>query len=74
NALLLHKTPTITNATPQLTHFSADHQTLQFLPTPQKPSQHPLPQPILTYPKQKSLQFLELHHFEPIPRRGINPT
>ncbi|WP_260843627.1 hypothetical protein, partial [Staphylococcus epidermidis] len=48
NTLLLHKTPTITNPTPQLTHFTPDHQTLQFLPTPKKRAQHPLPQPILT--------------------------
>ncbi len=39
-----------------------------------KVHEHPLAEAIVSYAKEKSLEFLEVDHFEAIPGRGINAT
>ena len=73
NTVVLDKTGTITNGTPEVTDFSGDDQTLQLLASAEKGSEHPL-EAIVSYAKEKSLEFLEVDHFEAIPGRGINAT
>ena len=74
NTVVLDKTGTITNGTPEVTDFSGDDQTLQLLASAEKGSEHPLAEAIVSYAKEKSLEFLEVDHFEAIPGRGINAT
>ena len=74
NTVVLDKTGTITNGTPEVTDFSGDDQTLQLLASAEKGSEHPLVEAIVSYAKEKSLEFLEVDHFEAIPGRGINAT
>ena len=42
NTVVLDKTGTITNGTPEVTDFSGDDQTLQLLASAEKGSEHPL--------------------------------
>nr|QGT40755.1 copper-translocating P-type ATPase [Staphylococcus epidermidis] len=74
NTVVLDKTGTITNGTPEVTDFSGDDQTLQLLASAEEGSEHPLAEAIVSYAKEKSLEFLEVDHFEAIPGRGINAT
>lgn len=74
NTVVLDKTGTITNGTPEVTDISGDDQTLQLLASAEKGSEHPLAEAIVSYAKEKSLEFLEVDHFEAIPGRGINAT
>ena len=57
NTVVLDKTGTITNGTPEVTDFSGDDQTLQLLASAEKGSEHPLAEAIVSYAKRKSLNF-----------------
>ncbi|MBF0738961.1 copper-translocating P-type ATPase [Staphylococcus arlettae] len=71
NTVVLDKTGTITNGTPEVTDFIGDNKTLQLLASAEKGSEHPLAEAIVNYAKEKSLELLEVEYFEAIPGRGI---
>lgn len=71
DTIVLDKTGTITNGTPVVTDFIGNNQTLQLLASAEKGSEHPLAESIVSYAKQKSLEFLEVDFFEAVPGHGI---
>lgn len=71
DTIVLDKTGTITNGTPVVTDFIGNNQTLQLLASAEKGSEHPLAESIVSYAKQKSLEFLKVDFFEAVPGHGI---
>ncbi|WP_438873329.1 HAD-IC family P-type ATPase [Staphylococcus saprophyticus] len=63
NTVVLDKTGTITNGTPEVTDFSGDDQTLQLLASAEKGSEHPLAEAIVSYAKEKSSRIFRSRPF-----------
>ncbi|MFS0674840.1 heavy metal translocating P-type ATPase [Ornithinibacillus sp. 179-J 7C1 HS] len=71
NAIVLDKTGTITKGKPEVTHFTADEETLSLVASAEKGSEHPLAEAIVAYATEKNVPFVETEHFRAIPGHGI---
>jgi len=74
NTIVLDKTGTITKGKPEVTNYIGDEETLQLLASAEKGSEHPLAEAIVTYAKQRNIDFLEVNDFSAIPGSGIKAT
>lgn len=71
DVVVLDKTGTITNGTPEVTDFSGDDEALRLLASAEKGSEHPLASAITAYAKEKNLELAEADDFSAIPGHGI---
>ncbi|WP_096270741.1 heavy metal translocating P-type ATPase [Paucisalibacillus globulus] len=71
NAIVLDKTGTITKGKPEVTHFTADEETLSLLASAEKGSEHPLADAIVAYATENSVPLVETEEFRAIPGHGI---
>ncbi|GGA78423.1 heavy metal translocating P-type ATPase [Ornithinibacillus halotolerans] len=71
NAIVLDKTGTITKGKPEVTHYTADDETLSLLASAEKGSEHPLAEAIVSFATEKNVPFLEATNFRAIPGHGI---
>jgi P-type Cu+ transporter len=71
NAIVLDKTGTITKGKPEVTHFTADEETLSLLASAEKGSEHPLAEAIVAYATEKDVPLVEVQDFQAIPGHGI---
>ncbi|WP_047986557.1 heavy metal translocating P-type ATPase [Ornithinibacillus californiensis] len=71
NAIVLDKTGTITKGKPEVTHFTADADTLSLVASAEKGSEHPLAEAIVAYATEKEVAVLETEDFRAIPGHGI---
>lgn len=71
DAIVLDKTGTITKGKPEVTVFTGDHQTLQWLASAEKSSEHPLAEAIVAYATEKNIELVDVDQFDAIPGHGI---
>lgn len=71
DVVVLDKTGTITNGTPEVTDFSGDDEALRLLASAEKGSEHPLASAITAYAKEKNLELSQADDFSAIPGHGI---
>ncbi|UTH16587.1 heavy metal translocating P-type ATPase [Macrococcus epidermidis] len=71
DTIVLDKTGTITKGEPEVTDFTGDELTLQYLASSEKASEHPLATAIVKYAKEKNIELLETSQFNAIPGHGI---
>ncbi|WP_026908771.1 heavy metal translocating P-type ATPase [Paucisalibacillus globulus] len=71
NAIVLDKTGTITKGKPEVTHYTADEETLSLLASAEKGSEHPLAEAIVAYATEKGVPIVETDDFNAIPGHGI---
>ncbi|WP_275422252.1 heavy metal translocating P-type ATPase [Macrococcus brunensis] len=72
DTIVLDKTGTVTKGKPEVTDFTGDAETLQYLASSEKASEHPLATAIVDYAKERQLALKEPEHFEAIPGHGIS--
>ncbi|MCG7418922.1 heavy metal translocating P-type ATPase [Macrococcus epidermidis] len=71
DTIVLDKTGTITKGEPEVTDFTGDELTLQYLASSEQASEHPLATAIVKYAKEKNIELLETSQFNAIPGHGI---
>ncbi len=71
DVVVLDKTGTITNGTPEVTDFSGDDAALQLLASAENGSEHPLASAITSYAKEKNIELSDAAEFAAIPGHGI---
>ncbi|WP_208001758.1 heavy metal translocating P-type ATPase [Macrococcus brunensis] len=71
DTIVLDKTGTVTKGKPEVTDFTGDTETLQYLAASEKASEHPLATAIVDYAKEQQLALKEPEYFEAIPGHGI---
>ncbi|WP_164214996.1 heavy metal translocating P-type ATPase [Virgibacillus sp. YIM 98842] len=71
NTIVFDKTGTITKGKPEVTNFTGDDVTLQFLASAEKGSEHPLAEAIVAYATEKGVDMLDTDDFTAIPGHGI---
>ncbi|MCE4957361.1 heavy metal translocating P-type ATPase [Macrococcoides caseolyticum] len=71
DTIVLDKTGTITKGEPEVTDFTGDELTLQYLASSEQASEHPLATAIVKYAKEKNIELLETTQFNAIPGHGI---
>ncbi len=71
DVIVLDKTGTITNGTPEVTDFSGDNDTLHLLASAERGSEHPLASAITAYAAEKNIELSEAEEFSAIPGHGI---
>ena len=71
DVVVLDKTGTITNGTPEVTDFSGDDAALQLLASAENGSEHPLASAITSYAKEKNIKLSDAAEFAAIPGHGI---
>ena len=71
DVVVLDKTGTITNGTPEVTDFSGDYAALQLLASAENGSEHPLASAITSYAKEKNIELSDAAEFAAIPGHGI---
>ncbi|QRN48967.1 heavy metal translocating P-type ATPase [Macrococcoides bohemicum] len=71
DTIVLDKTGTITKGEPEVTDFTGDELTLQYLASSEQASEHPLATAIVKYAKEKKIELLETSQFNAIPGHGI---
>src|SRR5699024_4269529 len=71
DVIVLDKTGTITNGTPEVTDFSGDNDTLHLLASAERGSEHPLASAITAYAAEKNIELSEAEEFSAIPGNGI---
>lgn len=74
NTIVLDKTGTITNGTPEVTDFTGSNTTLQLLASAEQGSEHPLAEAIVTYAQQREITISQAQTFEALPGKGIIAT
>ena len=74
NTIVLDKTGTITNGTPEVTDFTGSNKTLQLLASAEQGSEHPLAEAIVTYAQQRKITISQVETFEALPGKGIIAT
>lgn len=74
DTIVLDKTGTITKGKPEVTHYTADEETLSLLASAEKDSEHPLAEAIVFYAKAKGIALKETEKFQAIPGHGIEAT
>ena len=70
DTIVLDKTGTITKGEPEVTDFTGDELTLQYLASSEQASEHPLATAIVKYAKEKNIELLETSQFNAIPGHG----
>ena len=71
DVVVLDKTGTITNGTPEVTDFSGDDAALQLLASAENGSEHSLASAITSYAKEKNIELSDAAEFAAIPGHGI---
>ncbi|CEA03167.1 Copper-exporting P-type ATPase A [Jeotgalicoccus saudimassiliensis] len=71
DVVVLDKTGTITNGTPEVTDFTGDDEALQLLASAEKGSEHPLAAAITSYAHDKNIRLSDAAEFSAIPGHGI---
>src|SRR5699024_4083326 len=71
DVIVLDKTGTITNGTPDVTDFSGDNDTLHLLASAERGSEHPLASAITAYAAERNIELSEAEEFSAIPGHGI---
>lgn len=74
DTIILDKTGTITNGTPEVTDYTGNRETLQLLASAENHSEHPLANAIVKYAKSEELELLSVDDFKAIPGHGIEAT
>ena len=74
DVVVLDKTGTITNGTPEVTDFSGDDAALQLLASAENGSEHPLASAITSYAKEKNIELSDAAEFAAIPGHGIRAS
>ncbi|WJP98073.1 heavy metal translocating P-type ATPase [Macrococcus bovicus] len=72
DTIVLDKTGTVTKGRPEVTDFTGDAETLQYLASSEKASEHPLAAAIVDYAREQQLTLKEIEQFEAIPGHGIS--
>lgn len=74
DAIVLDKTGTITTGRPEVTHYTADLETLMLVASAEKGSEHPLADAIVAYAIEQGVTLVETDEFTAIPGAGIQAT
>src|SRR5699024_4785382 len=74
DTIIVDKTGTITNGTPEVTDYTGNRETLQLLASAENHSEHPLANAIVKYAKSEGLELLFVDDFKAIPGHGIEAT
>lgn len=74
DTIIFDKTGTITKGKPEVTDFEGNEETLSYLVSAEKGSEHPLAEAIVKYGQEKGIKYIEPSSFEAIPGHGIRVT
>lgn len=74
DTIILDKTGTITNGTPEVTDYTGDIETLQLVASAENHSEHPLANAIVKFAKDKKLDLAAVDAFSAVPGHGIEAT
>lgn len=71
DTIVLDKTGTITKGEPEVTNFTGSEETLMYLASSERSSEHPLATAVVKYAKDRNIQLLDTEQFKAIPGHGI---
>lgn len=74
DTIVFDKTGTITKGRPEVTDFIGSEETLQYVASAEKASEHPLAEAIVNHAKELDIEFLDTEQFSAIPGHGIEAT